>query len=175
MGSIGLNRFHVPGVVLVAVGCGLLLFGGGTLLDAVVYERTYAIAPLDQVDRVSEDDIETYVQVDDYGHYAFSDLSEGGQRVVVSALESADRSVTVTGQWNFPEEFYPPHETGGGAHFVSYEGTYYLLEVEHDGPIGPFAGVAYLIPALLVCAALLSIAIGWIALLRKYPPQGASE
>lgn len=163
------DRFHVPAVVLIVVGVGLLIAGGGTLVDELVHERTYSVEPLDEVEDVDEDDIERYVSVDDYGHYDFSELSGDGQRIVRDALAADDRTITVTGQWNFAAELYPPHETGGGGHFVSYDGEYYLLEVEHDGPIGPFAGFAYLFPVVLIGFALVPIAVGGIALTRSRP------
>lgn len=159
MRSIRFNRYHVPAVVLLLAGLGLLGFGGSLVHDVAVQERTYSLERYDgSTNETALPDV-----------HDFSDLSEDGRTVVREALESDDGRVTVSREANFPEEFTPPNEVEPGTHYVRYEGEYYRLDVSTEGPTGVGAGFVLVFGGGLVVAGLSLIGFGALGLALPRP------
>lgn len=145
MRPLHFNRYHIPAVILILAGMGLLVAGGQYFL---VEERTYSVIESELDDGPGSD------QAPEHAH-DFSTLPSNDQEIFLEAVESSDGTTTVTGQWNFAEELLLDPASGGfpdSYTFVLYEDTLYEVSIQRDGGhwnFGPLLFLGIVIPSVL--------------------------
>ncbi|MFC7237759.1 hypothetical protein ACFQS4_05940 [Saliphagus sp. GCM10025317] len=138
-----MNRYHIPAIVLLVIGVGLLVGLGYAVLSEPSAERTYSIEEVGSVTNYGPDtDSMTPT-------YNYSELSSEGKETFRKTLDSDDGTYVETGgRGEFAPDFHPPQDTHSGDHRIRYDDTYYNLGVQSTDTGG--YGLVFAIPFVLL-------------------------
>jgi hypothetical protein len=148
-----MNREGVAGVFAVIVA--LSLIGAPVTMDDWAEQATF------EVDSVERSEVEEWMP-----RYQYENLSSEGRHAVRCAIESTDKSCTVYGDEDLPDEFgYSDQPTD---YVIIYENQYYLLSTSWGGWF-PVGFLLLELPFIAYGIALVRIAAG--ALRSEYTPR----